>query len=60
MSQCDESVRQAFNGQQPCIIGEKCNCVYNQGKCVKLPKPETIPCAGTVCWNYTLKQGAVN
>ena len=39
-----------------CIHGDKCQCLHNQGgKCTTTPKPETVPCLGTVCFNIVSK-----
>ncbi len=39
-----------------CILGDKCQCLYNQGAiCTNTPKPETVPCLGTVCFNIVSK-----
>ena len=33
-----------------CIMGAKTNCQFNYtGCCQAKPKPESIPCLGTVC-----------
>lgn len=35
-----------------CIMGENCNCVYNQdGFCGGKPELRDLGCLGTVCWN---------